>query len=80
MKQKIKPIPTFKSHEEEFDFWLTHDTTDYFDYSTARHVDFSHLKMTTSEELKKIKHVSNDEHHFMVHDAPRKKTHFKKIK
>lgn len=35
MKKQLKPIPKFKNEEEEANFWDTHDTTDYFDWSKA---------------------------------------------
>jgi hypothetical protein len=27
--RKKKPVPTFKSDEEEHEFWMTHDSSDY---------------------------------------------------
>ena len=27
----LRPLPLFASEEEECDFWMTHDTTEYFD-------------------------------------------------
>lgn len=33
--KKLKPIPKFKSEDEEAEFWSTHDSTDYFDISRA---------------------------------------------
>lgn len=48
MKQnKIKPIPKFKDETEERNFWLTHDTTEYFDMSHEMLFDLSGLKPTT---------------------------------
>ncbi len=76
-KQKLKPIPNFKNEDEEFEFWSTHDTTDYFDYSTARHVDFPNLKMTPQDKINKIK-PSKEEYPFIIHDAPRKESSQKK--
>jgi predicted DNA binding CopG/RHH family protein len=38
MKKKNKKIPKFKNENEEREFWQTHDTTDYFDYSKANRV------------------------------------------
>ena len=35
MKKKLKPIPRFKNEDEERDFWVTHDTTEYFDMDKA---------------------------------------------
>lgn len=47
MKTKPKKIPTFKTEDEERDFWATHSPLDYFDLSTARRVTFPSLKPTT---------------------------------
>ena len=42
----LKKIPTFKNEEEEFEFWSTHDSTKYVDYSKGEKVVFSNLKPT----------------------------------
>jgi len=34
-QKKFKPIPKFKSEDEEREFWATADTTEYFDFSEA---------------------------------------------
>ena len=39
MKKKIKPVPKFKKEQDEREFWHTHDTTDYFDYSPSKRVE-----------------------------------------
>ena len=39
MKKKIKPMPKFKNERDEREFWTTHDTTDYFDFSEANRVE-----------------------------------------
>ncbi len=39
MRKKSKPIPKFKTEEEEREFWQTHDTTDYFDFSKENRVE-----------------------------------------
>ena len=44
---KLKKIPEFKSDEDEFDFWSTHDSTQYVDYSKGKKVLFSKLKPST---------------------------------
>ncbi|TMB15605.1 MAG: hypothetical protein E6J71_18600, partial [Deltaproteobacteria bacterium] len=31
-----KPIPSFRSEQEEREFWETHDTADYVDWSQGR--------------------------------------------
>lgn len=44
---KLKKIPEFKSENEEFEFWSTHDSTEYIDYPRAKRVLFSNLKPST---------------------------------
>ena len=39
-----KQIPTFKNEEEERDFWSTHDSAEYFNWSKSERVIFSNLK------------------------------------
>ena len=39
MKKKIKPVPKFRNEQEEREFWTTHDTTAYFDFSKSNRVD-----------------------------------------
>ncbi|MFA7301746.1 MAG: BrnA antitoxin family protein [Candidatus Shapirobacteria bacterium] len=45
--KKYKMIPRFKNEDEERDFWSTHDSTDYIDWSKAEKVVFPNLKPTT---------------------------------
>ena len=42
-----KRIPKFKNEDEEREFWATHDSTEYIDYSTAKRVVFPNLKPST---------------------------------
>ncbi|MBI3398870.1 MAG: BrnA antitoxin family protein [Deltaproteobacteria bacterium] len=44
---KLKKMPKFKSEKEETEFWATHDSTEYIDYSKARRVMFPNLKPST---------------------------------
>ena len=44
---KLKKIPRFKSEADEAEFWATHDSTEYVDYSTAKRVVFPNLKPST---------------------------------
>ncbi len=44
MTKKLKKIPEFKNEDAEFEFWSTHDTTEYLDLSKARRVVFPNLK------------------------------------
>lgn len=47
MRKKLKPIPAFKSEDEEREFWATHGTTEYIDWSKAEKVKFPNLKLST---------------------------------
>jgi predicted DNA binding CopG/RHH family protein len=44
---KQKKVPKFKSEKQETEFWSTHDSTDYVDYSKAKQMLFPHLKPST---------------------------------
>lgn len=65
--KKLKPIPDFSSEEEERKFWDTHDSTDYIDWSKARHAIFPNLQMTkkpislrvTTSLLARVKMMAN---------------------
>lgn len=46
-RKKLKPIPEFKSEDEEREFWATHDTTEYVDWSKAVKAKFPNLKLST---------------------------------
>lgn len=52
MQKRLLPVPEFKNEDEEFEFWSTHDTTDYFDWSKAEHLSFPNLKPTNEIDLK----------------------------
>jgi predicted DNA binding CopG/RHH family protein len=45
--RKLKKIPKFKSEVEEVEFWATHDSTEYVDYSKAKRIIFPNLKPST---------------------------------
>ncbi len=36
LKNKLRPIPKFKSLGEEANFWDSHDLTEYFDFSKSK--------------------------------------------
>lgn len=65
--KKFKPIPKFKNIQQEAQFWDTHDTTDYIDWSKAKKTIFSNLKPSTesisirlpSSLLANIKNIAN---------------------
>ena len=41
---KLKQIPRFKNEDDEREFWSTHDTTDYLDWSKAKRLRFTKLR------------------------------------
>ena len=43
----MKKIPKFKTEAEEQKFWATHDSTEYIDWSKAKHTVFPNLKPST---------------------------------
>lgn len=47
MIKKLKEVPTFANEAEEREFWQTHDSTEYVDWSKAKRVSFQNLKPTT---------------------------------
>ena len=48
MDSKLKPVPQFNNENEEREFWATHDSTDYIDWSKAeRNPTFLRLKPST---------------------------------
>lgn len=44
MKATSRALPEFRSEEEESQFWQTHDSTDYVDWTKAQSVTFSQLQ------------------------------------
>jgi len=48
MSSKSNSIPQFSNEDEEREFWATHDSTEYIDWSKAeRDPSFSRLKPST---------------------------------
>jgi len=46
-KRKRKAIPEFRSEAEEREFWATHDSADYVDWSKAQRATYPSLKPST---------------------------------
>src|SRR5438477_1035645 len=42
-KKSLKTLPTFKSEEEERNFWARRDSADYIDWTKAKRVVFPNL-------------------------------------
>lgn len=45
-EKEFSKIPNFESEDEEREFWATHDSTDYVDWSKAERRDFPNLPPT----------------------------------
>ena len=43
MKKELKPIPKFKSEDQERAFWAAADTSDYFNFAKAEPAIFPNL-------------------------------------
>lgn len=48
MTRTLKPIPEFETEAAERQFWETHDSTDYLDWSQAQRARFPNLKPSTT--------------------------------
>ena len=65
--KKLKQIPNFKNEDDERAFWDKADSTEYFDWSKARHVIFPNLQLTkkpislriTESLLARVKMLAN---------------------
>ena len=66
--KNLKKIPDFKNEQEEREFWNTHDSTEYIDWSKAEKTIFPNLKPTTESIslrlpvslLARIKELANE--------------------
>ena len=66
--KNLKKIPDFKDEQEEAQFWATHDSTEYIDWSKAKRTVFPNLKPTTESIslrlpvslLARIKELANE--------------------
>ena len=45
--KRLKVVPFFKTETEEREFWQTHDSTEYVDYTTVENWKFPNLKLTS---------------------------------
>jgi predicted DNA binding CopG/RHH family protein len=46
-KKQLKPIPTFDNEVQEQEFWSSHDSTNYVDWSQAERVTLTRLRPST---------------------------------
>ena len=67
MNKRLKVIPKFKSEDQEREFWVKADSSEYFDFSKAKLVAFPNLKLSrkpislrlTESLLAKLKLLAN---------------------
>lgn len=74
MNKKLKPIPQFNNEDDEREFWDTHDSTDYFDWSKAKKWSpevYKSLIQRNTYKSSENRLTSNP--NFIIRDAPRKK-------
>ena len=45
--KKANEIPNFKNENEEREFWINHDSSEFLDWDSAEEVIFPKLKLTT---------------------------------
>ncbi len=55
MKKQLKPIPEFKTEDEEREFWSTHSSVDYVDWSGAYRPTEPFPNLKSSEDLIELK-------------------------
>ena len=48
MTKTLKPLPIFANETEERQFWESHDSTDYLDWSAVKPVRMPRLKPTST--------------------------------
>lgn len=46
-KNSLKQMPKFKNEKAEAEFWSSHDSSEYIDYTNAKRAAFPNLKPTT---------------------------------
>lgn len=49
--KKLKNIPKFANEAEEFEFWSTHDSTEYVDFDSLEPMHFPNLKPSEYSNL-----------------------------
>lgn len=67
MKNILKDIPTFESEDEEREFWATHDSTEYIDWSEASPVHLSKLKPSTQSISLRLPEMMLDQLRLIAH-------------
>lgn len=50
MRKKLKPVPYFKTENEERAFWESHDSADYVDWSKAERVRLPNPQLAQPDE------------------------------
>ena len=69
---KKNRIPQFRTEEEERDFWASHDSTEYIDWSKAESVTLSNLKPSVRSISIRLPEIMVEELKLLAHkrDVP----------
>lgn len=67
MMKLLKELPDFKTEDEEFEFWKTHDSSEYMDWKNAKRIVFPNLRSAEGvieiavdpEELRQLKALAD---------------------
>ncbi len=43
----LKEVPDFQNEDEEFEFWATHDSSEYVDWPSAKRIFFPNLEKSS---------------------------------
>lgn len=54
-KNKLKPIPKFKSADEERQFWMTHDPIEYLEFNNKAKLSTTKLKPSTKTYIRTVR-------------------------
>ena len=69
---KKDKIPQFRTEEEEREFWASHDSTEYIDWSKAKSVTLSNLKPSVRSISIRLPEIMVEELKLLAHkkDVP----------
>ena len=69
---KKNRIPKFRTEEEEREFWASHDSTEYIDWSKAENITLSNLKPSVRSISIRLPEIMVEELKLLAHkrDVP----------
>ncbi len=63
----MKKIPKFKNVDEEIEFWLTHGSADYIDWSKSKRTTFPNLKPSSKVVSMRLPETLLNDIKFLAH-------------